>query len=304
MGGDHVMAENIKSLDVKPLIGRQFGTSTVVKELGRGNMAIVFIAFQQTLKRRIALKLLPEEFISPEAAARFQQEAEAAAILAHPNIIPIYEVGEVDGYLFMCMQLVEGNDLHQLITRVQKHPVPSKRILPLKATLNTVTQILDALAYAHDNHVVHRDIKPANILIEKHTRRPLISDFGMVRFTRGDQIGEGKIQGTPLYMAPEQITGGEVGGKADMYAVGVMLMQMVTPALPVKDYSSLFAMLKDKKDATQGIFLKTASQLNPELRQHMDQIIAKATAYDPAQRFASCREFARILNWYRTKYGL
>jgi len=303
-GGGTRMTVSIKTLDTKPLLGRQFGTSTIVRELGRGNMAIVFVAFQKTLKRRIALKLLPRETVSGEAADRFQQEAEAAAILSHPNIIPIYEVGESDGYLFMCMQLVEGSDLHQLVTRVQKHPVPSRRVLPLGPSLNLAIQVLEALAYAHDNSVVHRDIKPANLLIEKHSRRPLISDFGMVRFLRGDRVGEGKIQGTPLYMAPEQISDDEVDGRADMYAMGVMLFQMLAPALPVKEYDSLFDMLKDKKKVEEGIFLKKPSQMNPELNTDMDQIIAKATAYDPNRRFASCREFARILGWYRKQYGL
>jgi len=293
---------SIKTFKVDHLIGEQFGTSTLLKELGRGNMAIVFTAFQQTLKRRIALKLLPKIFLTADAGDRFQQEAEAAAILSHPNIIPIYEVGETDKFLFMCMQLIAGRDLHQYISSAQKHIIPSKRFIPIRATIRFLVQVLDALSYAHSQDIIHRDIKPANILVEKHSKRPLISDFGMVKFLRGDELGEGKIQGTPLFMAPEQITAQDISGKADIYAVGVMLFQMLVPALPVPDYTSMVGMLKHKRDAKEGIFLKKPSELNPILNEQMDKIIQKATAYLPAQRFKSCREFTDVLKWYQKQY--
>jgi len=295
-------APSIKTYPVEHLVGQQFGTATILKELGRGNMAIVFTAFQQTLKRRIALKLLPKQFMNAESAERFQQEAEAAAILSHPNIIPIYEVGDTQEHLFMCMQLIEGRDLHQYISAAQKHVIPSKRFIPVATTIRFLIQVLDALQYAHSQDIVHRDIKPANVLVEKHSKRPLISDFGMVKFLRGDQVGEGKIQGTPLFMAPEQITAVEVSGKADIYAVGVMLFQMLVPVLPVPDYKSMMEMLKHKRDAKDGIFLKKPSSLNASLHGHMDRIIQKAVAYKPEHRYNSCRDFIDVLSWYQKKY--
>jgi len=293
---------SIKTYNANNLIGRQFGTATILKELGRGNMAIVFTAFQQTLKRKIAVKLLPKEFLTPETCYRFQQEAEAAAILSHPSIVPIYEIGETEDCLFLCMQLIEGRDLDQVLRNARNHVLPSKRILPLKLTSRIITQILGALDNAHSNDIIHRDIKPANILVEKRTKRPLVSDFGMVKFIRGDQIGEGKVQGSPVFMAPEQITATDVTTRADIYAVGVMLFQMIVPRLPLVEFRSLIKFLNYKKTHKAGVFLKTPSELNPNLNTEMDRIISKATAYDPSHRFESCQAFNSELMRYENKY--
>ena len=290
---------SIKDIKVDHLIGEKVGTSTIMKELGRGSMAIVFIAFQQTLKRKIALKILPKSMLTSSAADRFQQEAEAAAILSHPNIIPIYEVGETDEFLFMSMQLVQGNDLYLYIRNAQKQIIPSKRILPLSFSIQTTIQVLDGLGYAHSQDIVHRDIKPANILIEKHTKRPLISDFGMVKFVRRDELGKQMILGTPIYMAPEQISKSDVDGRADLYAVGTMLFQMIVEKLPIHNYDSLQSLLKHKLKDKAGIFLKMPSQLNSDLNENMDHIIQKAVAYDPANRYASSDEFIKALKLYQ-----
>ncbi len=290
---------SIKNIKVDHLIGEKVGTSTIMKELGRGSMAIVFIAFQQTLKRKIALKILPKSLLTSTASDRFQQEAEAAAILSHPNIIPIYEVGESDEFLFMSMQLVQGNDLYQYIRNAQKQIIPSRRILPLSFSIQIIIQVLDGLGYAHSQDIVHRDIKPANILIEKHTKRPLISDFGMVKFVRGDEIGKTMILGTPIYMAPEQISKSDVDGRADLYAVGTMLFQMIVEKLPIPNYDSLKSLLKHKLKEKTGIFLKMPSQLNSDLNENMDHIIQKAIANDPAHRYASSDEFIKALKLYQ-----
>ncbi len=291
--------DSIKNIKVDHLIGEKVGTSTIMKELGRGSMAIVFIAFQQTLKRKIALKILPKSLLTSTASDRFQQEAEAAAILSHPNIIPIYEVGESDEFLFMSMQLVQGNDLYQYIRNAQKQIIPSRRILPLSFSIQIIIQVLDGLGYAHSQDIVHRDIKPANILIEKHTKRPLISDFGMVKFVRGDELGKTMILGTPIYMAPEQISKSNVDGRADFYAVGTMLFQMIVEKLPIPNYDSLKSLLKHKLEEKAGIFLKMPSQLNSDLNENMDHIIQKAIAYDPAHRYASSDEFTKALKLYQ-----
>ncbi|MFZ5568952.1 MAG: serine/threonine-protein kinase [Thermodesulfobacteriota bacterium] len=290
---------SIQSYDVHHLIGFQVGTATILRELGRGSMAIVFLAFQQTLKRQIAVKILPKVMMTARAAERFQQEAEAAAILSHPNIIPIYEVGETPEFLFMSMQLIQGRDLAREIQDIQRHPLPSRRILPLERTLAIVIQVLEALDYAHQQGIVHRDIKPANILIESHTQRPLISDFGTARFLKGDDAGKDLLQGTPLYMAPEQITGTNVDRRADVYAAGVMLFQMAAGTLPLPEYDSPMDLLKHKKDAVEGIFRQKPSALNPNLNVKMDQIIEKAVAHHPGKRFGTCAAFANALRWYQ-----
>jgi serine/threonine protein kinase len=290
---------SIRDIDMSHLVGRDVGTSTVLKEIGRGSMALVFEAYQRSLKRKIALKILPKSLMTPMAAERFQMEAEAAAILSHPNIIPIYEVGEGEDYLFMSMQMVQGNDLEAYLDRAARHVIPSKRILPLKVTINIILQVLDALGYAHSQGIIHRDIKPANILMEKYSKRLLISDFGTAKIMKADEIGEEMILGTPLYMPPEQVATSDVDGRADIYAVGTLLFQAMVPQLPLPEYDSLVSLLKQKQKSREGIFQKTPSQLNAALHRDMDRIVAKALAYHPGDRFPDCAAFAKALKWFR-----
>lgn len=293
--------DDLKSIQSEKYIGLNVGTSTILRELGRGNMAIVFEAYQRTLKRKIAVKILPKKLLTPSTAERFQQEAEAAAVLTHPNIIPIYEVGETVEFLFMSMQRVNGKDLLQYIRRARKNILPFKRVLPLVPSINIVVKVLQALDYAHHQGVVHRDIKPPNILIEEHTKRPLVSDFGTARFIKGDELGEEYILGTPLYMAPEQVDRTDVDGRADIYAVGVMLFQMLVEKLPIVKYPSMISMLKAKRDKKEGIFLQRPSQVNQALDKSLDRIIMKALAYDPQERYPSCAAFIKVLKAYRKK---
>jgi serine/threonine protein kinase len=259
----------------------------------------VFVAFQRTLKRQIAVKILPKSLITPAAAERFQQEAEAAAILSHPNIIPVYEVGETEAFLFFTMQLVNGQPLSALLIKMKKNILPSKRVLPAATTFDLVIQVLDALDYAHREGLVHQDVKPANILLEAHTGRPILMDFGIVKIIHDKEEKTARVHGTPLYMAPEQVLGLAVDGRADMYAVGVMLFQMLVPELPLPQFASKSAMLKKKVLSKDGIFLKTPSQLNTHHTAAIDRIIERATAFDPAQRYATCREFIDDLERYR-----
>jgi serine/threonine-protein kinase len=264
-------------------------------------MGIVFIAFQKSLKRRIALKILPKALLDADMAERFQLEAEAAAILSHPNIIPIYEVGDTDEFLYFTMQLVQGEALSDALDRVRKHFVASRRMLPLKEAIRIMIQVLDGLDYAHREDIVHRDIKPDNILMEKHSQRPLISDFGVARFVRGENVERG-IQGTPRYMAPEQIRQPDIDGRADIYAAGTMLFELLVPALPFPKASSPLAFLKQKVVSKEGIFLKKPTDLNPQVNDEMDRIVAKATAYDPDERYATCGDFMKALDWYHKRY--
>ena len=244
---------SIATINTEPFIGMQVGTATITEELARGGMAIVFVAFQRTLKRKIALKVLPKSLLTPETADLFQQEAEAAAILAHPNIIPVYEVGETDEFLFFTMQLVEGNTLAEYLKAAEKNIIPSKRILPLPITLKLIIQVLDALDYAHRQDIVHRDIKPGNVLIEKHSQRPLITDFGIVQIMRSKDDSKPIVHGTPLYMPPEQVLGRNVDGRADIYATGTVLFQMLVKELPLPAFKSKLVLLKQKLLQKDGI---------------------------------------------------
>ena len=290
---------SIKELNFDHLIGQEIGTSTLLKELARGGMAAIFIAYQRTLKRQIAVKILPKSLLTPLAAELFQQEAESAAILSHPNIVTIYEVGEVEGFLFITMQLVNGRSLFDYITMARKHVLPSKRILPLKATIKIITDVLDALDYAHSQDIIHRDIKPANILIEAHTKRPIVSDFGLATTTRGSEQDSSVITGTPTYMAPEQILNDPSDGRTDIYATGVMLFEMLVSRLPLPKYSTAMELLKMRLKLKERLFQKKPSEMNPILTREMDNIIFKAIAHDPENRYTTCREFLEAIEGYR-----
>ena len=294
----------IATYNAERLIGTQVGTSIIIKELARGGMAIVFIAFQKSLKRQIAVKVLPKSLITAKSAELFQQEAEAVAILSHPNIIPVYEVGETDDFLFITMQLVQGNTLAQYMQFAQKNPIPSRRALPLPATLRVMIQMLDALDYAHSQGIVHRDIKPGNIMIEKHSRRPLVTDFGIVQVLNSDTGAAKAVHGTPLYMAPEQILGQGVDGRADIYAAGTMFYQMLAAELPLPEFKNKTDLLKHKILSRGNFFLKKPSEVNPAIDQEMDRIIGKATAFEPVQRYSTGRDFLGDLEQYQRQRRL
>jgi serine/threonine-protein kinase len=294
----------IAAYNAERLIGTQVGTSIIIKELARGGMAIVFIAFQKSLKRQIAVKVLPKSLITAKSAELFQQEAEAVAILSHPNIIPVYEVGETDDFLFITMQLVQGNTLAQYMQFAQKNPIPSRRVLPLPATLRVMIQMLDALDYAHSQGIVHRDIKPGNIMIEKHSRRPLVTDFGIVQVLNSTTEAAKAVHGTPLYMAPEQILGQEVDGRADIYAAGTMFYQMLVAELPLPEFKNKTDLIKHKILSRGNFFLKKPSEVNPAIDQEMDRIIGKATAFEPDQRYGSGRDFLGDLEQYQRQRRL
>jgi serine/threonine protein kinase len=293
--------KSIEDLQLDHLIGMEVGTSTILKELARGGSGIVFIAFQRTLKRQIALKILPKSILTPETAERFQMEAEAAAILSHPNIIPVYEVGETDDFLFFAMQLVQGQSLSQQIKAAKKHVLPSRRHLPIQTTVTIMTQILDALGYAHRQDIVHRDIKPGNILMESHLNRPIILDFGIAKVTRGLYDESTMILGTPVYMPPEQIRNETIDGRADIYASGVMLFEMLVSDLPLPRIDPVeLLFLKLKRE--DKLFHRKPSELNPMVHPSMDKIVYKAISFDPAKRYSSCAEFREALLAYESRH--
>jgi serine/threonine-protein kinase len=297
-------ANSIASYKIDHLLGMQVGTATLLRELARGGMAIVFIAFQRTLKRQIAVKILPKQFITDKSAAMFQQEAETSAILSHPNIITVYEVGDTDEFLFIAMQLIHGRTLADYIEAARKNPIPSRRSIPLANALRVTGHVLDALHYAHQQGIVHRDIKPANILVENHSKRPIITDFGIAKMLEEDAAASRTVHGTPLFMAPEQILGKELDGRADMYAVGVMLFQMLVPQLPLPKFAGKADLLKHKVLNKNGLFLKWPSEMNIGSPPELDRILQQALATDPQKRFPDCRHFHDALVDLRRQQGL
>ena len=292
---------DIHRVSLDHLIGASLGTSKIVKELGRGSMGIVYIGYQTTLKRPVAVKVLPKAVVKDSVAGRrFLQEAETAAILSHPNLISIYEVGETEEIFFMVMQLIKGMAISHLLERVRKHPVPSRRLVPMGEAFRLLLQVLDGLGYAHDEEVVHRDIKPANILLEAKTQRALVSDFGIARELRGEDLDQGKALGTPLYMAPEQAVGAEVDARADIYAVGVMLFEMAVGNLPI--YAEPIQKLRQRKlSEPLGLFSKRPSEAHARVDARLEEIILRAMARDREDRYPSCHAFVKDLKAYRAK---
>ncbi len=293
--------KTIEDVPLDHLIGMEVGTSTILKELARGGSAAVFIAFQRTLKRQIAIKILPKTLLTPEIAERFQMEAESAAILSHPNIIPIYEVGETGDFLFIAMQLIHGHSLSQHIKAAKKHVLPSRRYIPVETTVTIMTQVLDGLDYAHHQDIIHRDIKPGNILIESLSKRPIILDFGIAKVSRGLEHESSVIQGTPFYMPPEQIRNEAADRRTDIYASGMMLFEMLVSDLPLPRVHPVDLLLLKLKQGDR-LFKTTPSEINPGAHPDMDRIVFKAIAFDPGDRFASCAEFRMALLDYQDRH--
>lgn len=289
-------------MNLSHLIGEKVGSSTLLKELARGSMGAVFVGYQSCLKRQIAVKVLPKSIITPLTAKIFQQEAELAANLSHPNIISVYEVGDAGNFLFLAMQLVKGKPLSHYIKKSRKNVLPSKRALPLNITFQIIISVLNALDYSHGQSIIHRDIKPENILIEGYDNRPIIVDFGLAQVSRKPDEASTMIVGTPKYMAPEQILNSAVDGRADIYATATMLYEMLTPDPLFSDINSIRELLARKIERKNGLFIKKPSEIHPGLKNEMDLILSKALSYDAEQRYATCREFREQLEWYSGQY--
>jgi len=292
----------MSKVDLSHLVGKKVGSSTLLKEVARGGMAAVFAAYQSSLKRQIAVKILPKNIITPQTAQLFQQEAELAAILSHPNIIPVYEVGDEGDFLFLAMQLVKGQPLSYFIKRAKKNVIPSKRTLPLKTVFKVTLNVLDAMDYAHSQKIIHRDIKPQNILIEGHSKRPLIVDFGVAQASKSIDGTSDMILGSPMYMPPEQILYPEVDGRADVYAIAIMMLEMMSfePLFP--GITKARDLIKMKVEREDKLFDKKPSEMNPLLNEEMDKIFSKAITYSADDRYSSCREFLIQLEQWQDEY--
>jgi eukaryotic-like serine/threonine-protein kinase len=294
----------ISSIDLSSYIGTTIGTVTLVKLLGKGAMGAVFIGYQATLKRQVAVKILPKSLASSTRAQKmFRDEAETVGILSHPNIVPVYEMGETDNFFFQVMQLVVGQDLRTIIIKARKHPVPTKRILPFSETIRYISQVLDALGYAHDEGIFHQDIKPANILVDDRFKRPVVADFGIARTIWAESGSTSLLFGTPLYISPEQAACSETDGRTDIYSVGVILMEMAAGKLPIRAESPA-DMIRRKKTEPDSFFTARPSEVNPAIDRELETIIDKAIAPHADNRFADCQEFKKQLETYARKRNL
>lgn len=285
----------IGQYDYRRAIGRSFGNFVVVRELGRGAMGAVFAGYQKSLKRQVAIKLLPKVLASSShARQQFRDEAETIAVLDHPHIITIFDTGEDDEYFYQVMQLVDGQDLEQLMTRLRRHPVPSRRRMPVHHAIRLVHEVLDGLEFAHEEGVIHQDLKPANILIDNRTGRALIADFGIAKTKHIEFFARGLVVGTPNHLSPEQAAARDTDRRTDIYSMGLILFELLAGFLPVRDECGREAVLRKVRDP-ESFFTRRPSQCSHEIDEMMEQIIDRATHADPAARFISARAFSQAL---------
>lgn len=260
----------------------------VDKEIGRGGMGIVYSGRDKRLKRPVAIKLLPPELaFRSEIRSRFLREAEMAAQLSHPHIVPIYSVDEREGLVYFVMALVEGENLGTRIARTGPiDPSEARRIL---------REVGDALAYAHSQNTVHRDIKPDNILIDAATGRTMVTDFGIARaVSEGSDsklTATGIAIGTPAFMSPEQSAGDrDIDGRTDLYALGIVAYQMLCGDLPFNATSAPALLVKHLSE--KPIPIEQRAMVPPDLARAVMLCLEK----NPDDRFPNARAFVQALD--------
>ncbi|MBK6305880.1 MAG: serine/threonine protein kinase [Gemmatimonadetes bacterium] len=257
------------------------------REIGRGGMGIVYLARDRRLKRQVAIKILPPELaFRGEIRTRFLREAETAAQLSHPNIVPIYSVDEREGLVFFVMAYVDGDNL---AVRLHKNGA-----LAYDETRRTLLEVARALAFAHERGVVHRDIKPDNILINKEDGRVMVTDFGIARAVSDSDArltATGMAIGTPAYMSPEQSMGErEVDGRSDLYSLGVVAYQMISGELPFNASSTPALLVKHISENPVPLH-----QRCPEVPQDLGRAVMMMLEKDPDNRFPSAAALATAL---------
>jgi serine/threonine protein kinase len=267
------------------LIGKTLGQYQIIEVAGKGGMAVVYKAYQPSLNRYVALKVLPDYLAQDEQfVMRFEQEARAAAALRHPNIMVIYDVGQEGNTHYIAAEYLEGSTLSQAMSQ-QRGP------LPLPRTVNIVNQLASALDFAHARGLVHRDIKPSNAFLSADDHVTLM-DFGIVKaLTGGAQMTRtGTMVGTPEYMSPEQAEGRPIDQRSDIYSLGVMLYQLLTGRVPFTAETPTAVLLAHVTKAPQP-----PSQINPGIPPAVEAVVMRSLAKKPEERFSSAGELARAL---------
>ena len=276
-----------------PIVGTVIaGKYRIDAVLGRGGMGAVYRATHVMLNKTVAVKTINRDLIeSAEMVQRFQREARAATSLEHPNIVAVYDLGQADdGGLYIAMEFVKGVDLKDVIRA--SGPMPAARIVPLLA------QVASALARAHRNHIVHRDLKPQNLVIATDANgqeRVKLLDFGIAKTLEegATQLtADGYSLGTPQYMAPEQAMGEQVDGRADIYALGVILYEMLVGDVPFNAASAPAVLVKHLNEAPEP-----PSHRRPDLRipPALEAVALRCLEKDPANRFQTAEEFGAAL---------
>ncbi|WP_370418174.1 serine/threonine-protein kinase [Streptomyces sp. QH1-20] len=272
------------------LIGRQIAAYRVQGEIGRGGMAVVYRAQDLRLGRTVALKLLAPELARNDTfRQRFAHESRVAAAIDHPNIVPVFEAGETEGVLFIAMRYVAGQDLRAMLDRTGRLPVVDACRIGL--------QVASALDAAHAHDLVHRDVKPGNILVAEgtdsdHPEHVYLTDFGLTKkslsLTGFTTVGQ--FVGTLDYVAPEQISGKPVDGRCDVYSLACVVYEMLTGGPPFQRDDDMALLWAHQNDPPPPV-----SEHRPDLTPAVDDVLMKALAKAPEDRYDTCLRFVSAL---------
>jgi eukaryotic-like serine/threonine-protein kinase len=257
------------------------GRYRLLRRIGSGGMADVWLAEDPHLQRRVALKVLHRRFAQDrEFVERFRREAEAAAGLSHPNIVSVFDRGDVDGTYYIAMQLLEGRSLKELIDQG----------LTPEQSAALIRQVLDAAGYAHRHGVVHRDLKPQNVIVDDEGKAT-VTDFGIAHAGASEITQAGSVLGTPHYLSPEQAQGQAVTAVSDLYSVGVMLYEALAGRVPFEADSAVAIAMKQVSHTPQR-----PSSINPVVSPALDAVVMRALEKDPGARFQSAEAFIAALD--------
>ena len=272
------------------------GRYRILRKLGSGGMANVYLAEDEELGRRVAIKILNERYANDELfIERFRREAKSAAGLSHPNIVSIYDRGEAEGTYYIAMEVIEGRSLKELIL--------TRGALPVDTAIGYAKQLLEALRFAHRHGIIHRDIKPHNVLVsaDQHVKanepRLKVTDFGIARHGASQMTEAGSIMGTAQYLSPEQARGAPVTAASDLYSAGVVLYEMLTGKVPFTGDSAIEIAMKHVNELP-----RPPSNLRAEIPPELDQIVLRALAKEPEDRYQTAEEFIEDLE--RVEAGL
>src|SRR5213082_729424 len=260
------------------MIGRTFDKRYVIqRKLGSGGMAIVYLAEDQELGRRVALQLLDDRHAADEQfVERFRREAQSAAGLNHPSIVSIFDRGYAEGTYYIAMEFLDGRTLKELLVKNGPTPVP--------IAMDYARQILGALAFAHRGAIVHRDIKPHNIVVGGDGRLK-VTDFGIARSGASQMTEAGSIVGTAQYLSPEQARGAPVDPRSDLYSLGIVLYEMLTGSVPFTGDTPVEIAMKHLSQVPDP-----PSEWRSEVPHDLDAVVMRALAKDPDQRYGSAEE--------------
>jgi serine/threonine-protein kinase len=270
------------------------GRYQIVGELGRGSMGVVYQGYDPVIGRTVAIKTMLTEGLAgaefQEYKARFQREAQAAGMLAHPNIVTVYDFGEDNGVLFLAMEYLEGKSVEELVE--EQHLLPVETIVPI------FEQVCSALEHAHRNKIVHRDIKPANIMVLDNGLIK-VTDFGIAKMMSMGMTQAGQILGTPNYMSPEQVKGRPIDGRSDIFSLGVILYELVTGEKPFGGQNITTVIYK-----IINVNPPPPRELDATIHMGLSYVIQKALAKSPDERYQNCRELAEDLRNYKNLGGM